>query len=286
MAVLPSFYFVLGVLVWILNSVEELSRKVNQKSANHGNEADIIFYMKEQRSIVLHGKTYPYQLNVSPRARRLRITVSDSGITLVLPAGFPVREGEAFMSKNSVWILAQMEKHEQRARSERNTLPKDVILLRGTATRVERKEEATRLSRARVEEQNGHLTLALPAGRTDTAPEVLERWLRGLARVEITNLVRQEARRMHASPKTVTIRDQRTRWGSCSSTGTLSFNWRLIMVPPTVMQYVVVHELAHMSVPNHSRDFWNLVSQYYPAYQEARAWLRKNAPLLHPRALE
>jgi predicted metal-dependent hydrolase len=242
--------------------------------------------MKEQRSIVLHGKTYPYQLNVSNRARRLRITISESGITLVLPVGFPVREGEAFMSKNSSWILAQMEKHEQRARSERSALPKDVILLRGTATRVKLIEEAARLSRARVEEKNGHLTVALPAGHVEAAPEVLERWLRGLARVEITAMVRQEAQRMHASPRAVTIRDQRTRWGSCSSTGTLSFNWRLIMVPPSVMQYVVVHELAHMSVPNHSRDFWNLVSQYYPAYQEARAWLRKNAALLHPRALE
>jgi predicted metal-dependent hydrolase len=119
-------------------------------------------------------------------------------------------------------------------------------------------------------------------GKKMVVPQVLDRWLRELARTEIQETVARLSARMHVSPKTVAIRDQRTRWGSCSSSGTLSFNWRLIMVPPAVMEYVAVHELAHMTVPNHSADFWHLVAQYYPAYKEARSWLRKNAPLLHP----
>jgi predicted metal-dependent hydrolase len=183
--------------------------------------------------------------------------------------------------------LQQLERRQKhQAKNAHSLLPKDVILLRGQPTRLEVVEESGRLSRTRIEEKLGRIFVYLPIGKRAAVPQVLTRWLRESARVEIETMVHRQALRMHVSPKTVTIRDQRTRWGSCSSSGTLSFNWRLIMVPPAVMEYVVVHELAHMSVPNHSADFWRLVGQYYPAYKEARTWLRKNAPLLHPHILQ
>ncbi len=80
----------------------------------------------------------------------------------------------------------------------------------------------------------------------------------------------------------VTIRDQRTRWGSCSSRGTLSFNWRLIMAPPDVMDYVVVHELCHLIEPNHSRKFWQLLAGLLPDFRQPRLWLKRNVNLLRP----
>jgi predicted metal-dependent hydrolase len=242
---------------------------------------------QEQHQLMINGTALTYSLRYSQRARRLRITISDTGVTLVLPVGFPVREGEKFLTKNVAWVQQQLERRQKlAAKSGRNRLPKDILLLRGSAVQVEIHEEAGRLARSRIEEKGDRLSITLPAGKSAAAPAVLEHWLRELARTEIEAEVAKQAQRMHASPKTVTIRDQRTRWGSCSSRGTLSFNWRLIMVPPTVMQYVVIHELAHMHVPNHSADFWRLVSQFYPAYKEARAWLRKNASLLHPALLQ
>ncbi len=74
----------------------------------------------------------------------------------------------------------------------------------------------------------------------------------------------------------ITIRDQKTRWGSCSSNGTLSFNFRLMMAPPRVLDYVVVHELCHLTHMNHSNDFWNLVGSILPDYREHRKWLKEN----------
>jgi predicted metal-dependent hydrolase len=251
--------------------------------------ADIMTGMPnlEQHALLVGGAPFTYSVRYSERARRLRITISDVGVTLVLPAGFPVRDGEKFLAKNMDWVLQQLEQRNKiLAKNTRSRLPKDIILLRGNATRVEVHEEAGRISRARIEEKTDRILIYLPVGRSKSAPLLLERWLRDLARGEIEAEVSAQARRMHASPTTIAIRDQRTRWGSCSSTGTLSFNWRLIMVPHTVMQYVVIHELAHMSVPNHSADFWKVVAQYYPAYKEARSWLRKNAPLLHPALLQ
>jgi hypothetical protein len=243
--------------------------------------------MKEQRSISLHGTPFTYLLSHSTRARRLRISVSDAGVTLVLPAGISTGEGESFLLKNSEWVLQQLEQRQRhQAKNTRPPLPEDVILLRGRPTRVELIEEQERRVRARLEEKHDRLLVYLPAGKSSSSPQMIEHWLRELARTEIEAAVKVQARRMHASPQRVTIRDQRTRWGSCTSQGTLSFNWRLIMVPSNVMEYVVIHELAHLSVPNHSADFWQVVSLFYPAHKEARAWLRKNTPLLHPTFLK
>jgi predicted metal-dependent hydrolase len=78
----------------------------------------------------------------------------------------------------------------------------------------------------------------------------------------------------------IRIGGQRTRWGSCSSRGTLSFNWRLVLAPPAVLDYVVVHELCHLRVPNHSRRFWALVELHRPHWRQQRQWLRDYGPEL------
>lgn len=240
----------------------------------------------EQRQITLRGNPVTYRLKISERSRRVRISVADGGVTLTLPRGFPLRDGEAFLLKNADWVLQQVEKHHKRAaKGSGPSLPADVILLHGVPTRVEVITEPQRKSRARVDESAGKLLVRIPVGAGSSVPVVLESHLRSLARQQIETVVTSEARRLGVRPKSLTIRDQRTRWGSCSSSGTLSFNWRLIMVPPTVMQYVVIHELTHMIVPNHSVQFWAQVARYYPSYKEARSWLRKNAPLLHPKIL-
>ncbi|MPN53172.1 hypothetical protein SDC9_200836 [bioreactor metagenome] len=103
--------------------------------------------------------------------------------------------------------------------------------------------------------------------------------------MEIEQVTARLAQTMRVSFNSLTIRDQRTRWGSCSSKGTLSFNWRLVMTPPTILQYVVIHELAHLTVPNHSAEFWGRVAAFYPDYKKARLWLKKNASLLYPQGL-
>lgn len=79
----------------------------------------------------------------------------------------------------------------------------------------------------------------------------------------------------------ITIRDQKTRWGSCSGRGTLSFNWRLILAPPEILDYVVVHELCHLTHMNHSKEFWGLVGNVLPDYKVRRKWLKENGHTLH-----
>jgi predicted metal-dependent hydrolase len=100
------------------------------------------------------------------------------------------------------------------------------------------------------------------------------------ARALVSALAEEEAERIGVAYRRIRIGDQRTIWGSCSPRGTLSFNWRLVLAPLEVADYVVVHELCHLRIPNHSRPFWALVERHRPQWRNQRAWLREHGPEL------
>jgi predicted metal-dependent hydrolase len=102
-----------------------------------------------------------------------------------------------------------------------------------------------------------------------------ERWYRERAREEAARLATACAGRLGVRYRTLTVRDQRTRWGSCSTRGTLSVNWRLILAPPPILAYVVAHEVCHLVRHDHSREFWRLVAELRPAYADERGWLNE-----------
>jgi predicted metal-dependent hydrolase len=108
----------------------------------------------------------------------------------------------------------------------------------------------------------------------------LDLWYREQARVEVTAAVEREARRLNVTYMRITIRDQLTRWGSCSKAGALSFNWRLILAPPAILAYVVVHELCHRVRHDHSTEFWEAVAEARPTYKQERDWLAEHGPEL------
>jgi predicted metal-dependent hydrolase len=106
----------------------------------------------------------------------------------------------------------------------------------------------------------------------------LDKWYREQARVEIERSLAHESRRLKIDYASSTIRDQRTRWGSCSKEGALSFNWRLILAPPAILSYVVVHELCHRVRHDHSPEYWELVAKARPTFAGERQWLGEHGP--------
>lgn len=112
------------------------------------------------------------------------------------------------------------------------------------------------------------------------SPDELKNWLRSTykakAKARLKVLVQEVSMQMGLQPTGLSFRSQRTRWGSCSPEGKISLNWKLIVAPPEVMRYVVVHELAHLKHPNHSKDFWSLVARYCPDYKTHRRWLHEH----------
>ncbi len=116
-------------------------------------------------------------------------------------------------------------------------------------------------------------------------PEMVGARIKALMKLEAGAALKEAsnhyARRLGREIGRVTLRDTRSRWGSCTSAGNLMFSWRLIMAPPDVLDYVAAHEVAHLIEMNHSPEYWRVVEQIYPVYQEQRQWLRRNGSLLH-----
>lgn len=111
--------------------------------------------------------------------------------------------------------------------------------------------------------------------------QTLEKRYRNAARNQFQSRVEHYHQFTGGNYTSITIRDQKSRWGSCSSRGTLSFNYRLVFAPPKVLDYVVVHELCHLTHMNHSKDFWNMVAQIMPEYKIYKTWLREHGQELN-----
>jgi predicted metal-dependent hydrolase len=238
-----------------------------------------------QQIKTLDNQVISYSTRVSTRARRYRIMVGTNGVELIIPHGGSINQGIAFLSHHSDWVLAQLKRiDKQKARTTLPPLLENSLLYQGRTTPVKHVPDASLHSRAVAEYTGRSIRVRVPLHSRITPLKVAEAWMRQQARPMIEKRVVAWAATLHVSPRRITIRDQRTRWGSCSSSGTLSFNWRLIMPPQEIMDYVIVHELAHMLEPNHSRQFWLIVARYCPDYKKHRVWLRRNASLLHPLA--
>lgn len=119
------------------------------------------------------------------------------------------------------------------------------------------------------------------SGRPEHCPRRLKDWLAKTAKSDLEHRVKFHADVLGAKYRRVSVRDQASRWGSCSSTGTLSFSWRLILAPEPILDYVAAHEVAHLREMNHSRAFWQLVEQLCPDYKSAETWLTNKGPDLH-----
>jgi predicted metal-dependent hydrolase len=119
------------------------------------------------------------------------------------------------------------------------------------------------------------------AGEEEYAPRRLLDWLKRQAHLDLKAHVALHAKRLDLTPKRLFVRDQTTRWGSCSTSGALSFSWRLVLAPPFVLDYLAAHEVAHLGHMNHGPRFWGLVERTMPSHEDARSWLRKHGASLH-----
>jgi predicted metal-dependent hydrolase len=177
---------------------------------------------------------------------------------------------EEFVEKNRGWI----EKHQAKALAHlppapREYLPGEMFLYLGTGYGLE-------IAEGQQESLQLDGSFKLAVSRQSEAASVFERWYRAQARQVLTARVELFARQHGFHYKGIRITSARTRWGSCSATGSLSFSWRLIQAPLAVVDYVVVHELVHTVFHNHSKRFWHRVGTIMPDYKEYRSWLREH----------
>jgi predicted metal-dependent hydrolase len=211
-----------------------------------------------------------YEVRRSNRARRVRVTVDRAGtVEVVLPQRMPSRAAEEAVRELRPWIdrrLAEVGRQRAAVLTRGDTLP---YLGQTLAVRAEP-------GRSRVTLRGE--TLLVPDG--PQRDEAIERWYRRMARDEIRSRLDRACAIAGLNYTRLTIRDQRTRWGSCSRGGAMSFNWRLLLAPEAVLDYVIWHEVCHLAFMDHSPRFWGLVARYCPEHREHAAWLKRNAGTL------
>lgn len=149
-----------------------------------------------------------------------------------------------------------------------------VVWLEGCPVPVE--PTGTGRALARLDQDSDFSRLLVGGGGRKQVLAAIDRWYRREARRRIEALVETEGLRLGLTARRVRIGNQRSRWGSCSTSGTVSFNWRLLIGRPEALHYVVVHELVHLRHHNHSRDFWRSLAEAFPGYEHEARWLRAN----------
>ena len=206
----------------------------------------------------------PYSIRRSARARRVRVTVHpDTRVEVVLPARAAEREAAKAVEELRPWIERRL--RALSAASDELRRPSGTVPYLGTDLRLVAEPGRTRVHRRGDD-------LFVPAVDTVAA---LERWYRAQARKEVRPRLDAACARAGSTYTRLTIRGQRTRWASCSTSGAMSFNWRLLLAPPAVLDYVVEHEVCHLERMDHSPRFWALLESRMPDWRVYARWLRR-----------
>jgi predicted metal-dependent hydrolase len=221
------------------------------------------------------GQRIPLAVVRSDRARRYLLGLRpDGSARLTIPRRGSVREGRQFAERNTEWLVRQMEKLAQRASIPTDWLHGTEIFFHGEKVKL----EVSRIGEKTVV-QCGSEMIVIPKPCDDLRPLIVQHLWRLAAR-EFPPRVFAFAKRHQLSVQRVTVRNQRSRWGSCSRRGTISLNWRLIQTPPPVQDYIIIHELMHLREMNHSPRYWREVESVCSEYRVAERWLKQNSHLL------
>ena len=222
-----------------------------------------------------------YSVRRSDRARRARIQVTAEGVEVVVPRRLPMHEVEPFIAEKRPWIERTLRRLRE-AESERPATELEdggQVPYLGEMLLLRVKVEPGR-TRAHVARRGDVLVVKVAEGGSEAVAAALEGWYRRRARAEVEPRLDAACERAGTSYSKLSIRAQRTRWASCSSSGAMSFNWRLLLAPPEILDYVVEHEVCHLTVHDHSRRFWGLLAARMPDYRRHERWLKRHGPSL------
>jgi hypothetical protein len=240
-----------------------------------------LFYRRPREpstiTVVLDDAIYQVRLQRHRHARRytLRVHSAAREVVLTMPPRGSLKEAGAFAQKHGAWIAARISRLPEPAPFRDGT----IVPLRGEPYRIEHRPNERGTVWVELGD-DGHGVLCV-AG---TGPHVSRRvtdFLKREAKRELEAASRRVAQKLGVRIKRISIRDQSSRWGSCSTTGVLSYSWRLIMTPPYVLEYLAAHEVAHLVEMNHSRAFWRIVNRLYTNIPRAKNWLDNYGADLH-----
>lgn len=227
-------------------------------------------------TVAFDGEVYLVRVRRHRQARRytLRINAATRDVVLTMPTRGSLSQAREFAEKHGGWIAARLRRLPEAAPFAHGA----VLPLRGVEHRIEHRRHA----RGTVWiEESEDVRLLCVAGEAPHVGRRVRDFLKREAKRDLEAASRQAAQALGVKHARVSVRDQASRWGSCSTTGVLSYSWRLILAPPYVLEYLAAHEVAHLVEMNHSRRFWRLVERICPDMGRAKAWLDAHGAALH-----
>lgn len=232
-------------------------------------------------TVDVDGETYSVRVRRHNRARRytLRIHTAGREIVLTMPPRGSMREARAFAQTHRVWIASRLRRLPDAVPFAHGA----VLPFRGIEHRIEHRPGVR--GTVWIEQRTGENLLCV-AGDAAHVSRRLRDFLKREAKHDLEVASRHAAQALGVHFSRISLRDPSSRWGSCSSTGVLSYSWRLILAPSFVLEYLAAHEVAHLVEMNHSPHFWRLVDRIYPRVGRAKAWLNAHGSDLHRYGLD
>ncbi len=236
-------------------------------------------------NMIIDNRTISWSLNYSTRRRTVRLhVVSADQLEITAPKGFSLSHAKTMLQRKTAWILRQILRLEAVAANTANASLTHgaTLLFRGVPHALLLLGDGRDRPHVTCHQRSisVHLPELIGENNNPAVASSIQNWYLAEATLQLQERTQYWAAQIGVKPKKLSLRDQKTRWGSCSSRGSISYNWRLIMAPPEVLDYLVIHELCHLLHPNHSTAYWQEVGRWCPDYRAHRRWLRLNGTLL------
>lgn len=226
-------------------------------------------------------KVIEYELRKSSKAKRVSISIKNGRVSVAIPTGFTFEYAKNFLEDNKEWVLRHLQKQMSASQKirQKNYTSGEKLLYRGRSYPLIIEEVIS--SEYFAVFKGSRIVVYIPP---DLAPEekpqmvksLIEEWYKGQAQKLLPEQVDYYAKMLNTPFNRLKVKDQKTRWGSCSNKGNINLNWRIIMAPHQVAAYVIIHELTHLRHMNHSKEFWKMVESSLPEYKKWKKWLTLN----------
>ncbi|MCL1918767.1 MAG: M48 family metallopeptidase [Peptococcaceae bacterium] len=230
--------------------------------------------------IKIKNEPVEYQFVTNKRARTLSYVVKDGCVKVTAPPEVTPQQAQDFLTEKEEELFEIIDKIKTQDKSPYHYVDGEKFLYRGRRYTLEVLEDNKKATRVQL--AGGHMFVYLPSGLDESEKKLATRSLvdtffqQNALRI-LEELTEYYSRLMDIPYKPIKIKNQRSRWGSCSNKGSIYLNWRIIMAPNQVISYVVIHELAHLKYSDHSREFWALVGEHMPDYKRWKKWLADNS---------